>query len=134
LIKDGGATEDIPVMTGAAAAGANDLVAGTGAAVATTDGEYTNMILNKIAEKVGFYFSAGQTVAANRAYLHIASDKAPDAEESRMMFVFDGEATGIQSIENGQLAIGNYYDLQGRRVAQPTKGLYIVNGKKVIMK
>jgi hypothetical protein len=29
---------------------------------------------------------------------------------------------------------GEYYDLQGRRVAQPTKGLYIVNGKKVFIK
>ena len=48
--------------------------------------------------------------------------------------VFADEATGIKSIENGQLTIDNYFDLQGRRVAQPTKGLYIVNGKKVIMK
>ena len=36
--------------------------------------------------------------------------------------------------ENGQLTIDNYYDLQGRRVAQPTKGLYIVNGRKVVIK
>ena len=29
---------------------------------------------------------------------------------------------------------GEYYDLQGRRVAQPTKGVYIVNGRKVVIK
>ena len=134
LYKAGGATEDIPVIGSAEPISDNSLIAGTGKNVATIDGTYTNMILNYIDSKIGFYFAANQTVAANRAYLHIASDKAPDAEESRMMFVFDGEATGIKSIENGQLTIDNYYDLQGRRVAQPTKGLYIVNGKKVIIK
>ena len=135
LYAKGGATENIPVMTGAAAFddGTNDLVAGTGAAVDTDGGDgTTNMILNNVGGNIGFYFAAGQTVATNRAYLHIASGMAPAA--SRMIFVFDGEATGIQSIENGKLSIDNYYDLQGRRVAQPTKGLYILNGKKVMIK
>ncbi|MCR5679215.1 MAG: starch-binding protein [Prevotella sp.] len=47
--------------------------------------------------------------------------------------VFADETTGISAIENAANA-GVYYNLQGVRVAQPTKGLYIVNGKKVIMK
>ena len=48
---------------------------------------------------------------------------------------FDGEAsTAIKAIDNGQLMMDNvYYDLAGRRVAQPTKGIYIFNGKKVMM-
>ena len=46
----------------------------------------------------------------------------------------DDETTGLKSIDNGQLIIDNYYDLSGRRVMNPTKGLYIVNGKKVIIK
>ena len=46
---------------------------------------------------------------------------------------FDGETTGIVSIDNGQWTIDNsVYDLQGRKVSNPTKGLYIINGKKVI--
>lgn len=47
------------------------------------------------------------------------------------------EPTGIYSIENGQLIIDNsdtWYDLQGRKVAQPAKGLYIINGRKMISK
>ena len=51
-----------------------------------------------------------------------------------------GDATGVNTlnverwtwnVERGTLN-GEVYDLQGRRVEHPTKGLYIVNGKKVI--
>ena len=41
--------------------------------------------------------------------------------------------TGIKAIDNGKLTIDNYYDLSGRRLMHaPTKGIYIVNGKKII--
>ena len=137
LIKDGGKTEDIPVMTGAAAVTDNDLVAGTGAAVATTDGENTNMILNNIGGKVGFYFAAGKTVDDNRAYLHFDSSLAPAAAGARMSIVFEDGATGINAVqgeglkENGSETV---YNLNGQRVMAPQKGLYIVGGKKVIVK
>ena len=132
-----GATEDVPVITSAAAVTDNNLVAGTGAAVATTDGEYTNMILNKIDEKVGFYFAAGQTVAANRAYLHFSTTLAPESSSAPMMMVFDDDmqTTGVNDVRSKMADVrGDFFDLQGRKVANPTKGLYIVNGKKVIVK
>ena len=46
------------------------------------------------------------------------------------------ESTGIKAIDNGQLTIDNdrYYDLQGRKVNAAQKGVYIMNGKKVIIK
>ena len=47
---------------------------------------------------------------------------------------YEDETTAIISIKNGQVDSVTYYDLQGRRVAQPTKGLFIVNGKKVVVK
>ena len=53
------------------------------------------------------------------------------------VFTLDSnETTGIDSIENGKLKIENseVYNLAGQRVAQPSKGLYIVNGKKVVIK
>ncbi len=135
LYKDGGTTEDIPVMTGAAAVSENDLVAGTGVAVATTDGVgNTNMILNNGTSGVGFYLANGQTVAANRAYLHFNSSLAPDPS-APMMMVFDGEATGIADVRGKMEDVrSDFFDLQGRKVAQPAKGLYIVNGKKVVIK
>ena len=137
LYKDGGATENIPITTGAAAVDDNDLVAGTGATVATTDGDYTNMILNVVDEKVGFYFANGQTVATNRAYLHILTTLAPAAASAPMMLVFDdNNTTGIDAalVNSEQRIENNVYDLQGRKVAQPVKGLYIMNGRKVVIK
>lgn len=47
---------------------------------------------------------------------------------------FDGGTTGIETVQANQAQNGEYYNLAGQRVAQPTKGLYIVNGKKVIIK
>lgn len=46
-------------------------------------------------------------------------------------------ATGIKAIDNGQPATDSaedYYDLSGRRVAQPAKGIYVKNGKKIVVK
>jgi hypothetical protein len=140
LVKDGGITENIPVIASASPVSVtNHLVAGNSTTategVATTDGDYTNMILNNVGGNIGFYFAAGQTVAANRAYLHIATTLAPDVATSRMSMVFDGETTGVDAtLVNSEKVNSEVYDLQGRRVAQPTKGLYIVNGKKVIIK
>lgn len=67
------------------------------------------------------------TIPAGKAFLDIAPTSARE-----LNIVFGDETTGIRSIDNGQL--NNVYDLQGRKVAQPTKGLYIVNGKKVVKK
>ncbi len=135
LYKDGGATENIPVMTGAAAVSENDLVAGTGATVPTEDGAgNTNMILNNVGGNVGFYLAADQIVASNRAYLHFDSSLVPDPS-APMMMVFDGEATGIADVRGKMEDVrSDFFDLQGRKVAQPAKGLYIVNGKKVVIK
>ncbi len=80
----------------------------------------------------GFYYvnESGATLGAGKAYLHTTSALAP----SLSIDFGEGETTGIDAIEHGALNIEHYYDLQGRRVAQPTKGLYIVNGKKVVVK
>ena len=70
------------------------------------------------------------TLPAGKAYLNVAVSSAP------VLNLNFGDATGIESIAKSQelTANGQYYNLNGQRVAQPTKGLYIVNGKKVIIK
>ena len=134
LYANDGATENIPVITSADAVTDNDLVAGTGAAVATTSGDYTNMILNVVDKQIGFYFANDQTVATDRAYLHIASTLAPAAQQSRMKMVFAGETTGVKSLPTSQKGEESVYNLAGQRVKKPTKGLYVKGGKKVIVK
>ena len=79
----------------------------------------------------GFYVvKSGLTIPTN--YIVITGSHAP-----ALSFDFGEGTTGIRSIENGQLTIDNvYYDLSGRKLnAMPTqKGVYIVNGKKVVIK
>lgn len=53
---------------------------------------------------------------------------------SRLSFVFEDEPSGINNVNHEAITDNRYYDLQGRRVMQPTKGLYIVNGKKILAK
>jgi hypothetical protein len=89
----------------------------------------------ELAKTFGWFYGAADGAAfqieGHRAWLAI-----PKGSQSAPAFgyILDGEATGISQIENGELRIENVYDLQGRKVANPTKGLYIVNGKKVIIK
>ena len=53
---------------------------------------------------------------------------------SRIIVSLEEETTGINTVQSSELRVNGYYDLSGRCVSQPTKGLYIVNGKKVIFK
>ena len=82
---------------------------------------------------LGFYQNANAfTVGANTAYL--PADFAGGAP-AREFFSLDDDATAISEAKSQQpMANGLFFDLQGRKVAQPQKGLYIVNGKKVVMK
>ena len=60
-----------------------------------------------------------------------------DGKEARSFVLNfgDGETTGIAEIQNSESRIQNsIYDLQGRKVQKPGRGLYIVNGKKVVIK
>ena len=104
-----------------------NLLYGTTAPTYVTDDEYFGLSGNKFVK-----INAG-TVPAGKALLPASAIPAGARE---LTFVFeDGQTTGIESL-NPALSKGadTIYDLQGRKVAQPTKGLYIKNGKKVVMK
>ena len=77
-----------------------------------------------------FQPSSGGSLPAGKAYLDIAVGGAHPLE----MNFEDGEVTSVKQIETISQNTGEYYNLAGQRVAQPTKGLYIVNGKKVVIK
>lgn len=132
LQMDGGGTFEVPVATGVStwADEDNDFIRGTGENVPTDAGNgLQNYILNNVDGEVGFYRANNQKVATNRAYLQST------AETARIAIVIEdsGIATAIEAAEIFGQATG-IYDLQGRRVEKPAKGLYIMNGKKVIIK
>lgn len=79
-----------------------------------------------VVSKTGFY-----TLGANKAYLGNAN-----ASRGFSIMWNDDEVTGIRTIDNGKQSVKNgaFYDLSGRRVQNPQHGLYIVNGRKVVIK
>lgn len=89
-----------------------------------------NFVLMNGNDGVGFYKTTKEfTVGANTAYLEGAAGGA------RMFIGFDENTTttAINAVAAEQMN-GEVYNLKGQRVAQPSKGLYIVNGKKVVLK
>jgi len=85
---------------------------------------------------IGFYKvkSNVTNIPGNKAFLVLTSTEAQ--AKSFVLEFEDGGTTGIETIENSQKSTEDsvYYDLQGRRVENPTRGIYIVNGKKVVIK
>jgi len=67
-----------------------------------------------------------------RAYCAYAVDLSFDPGAN--FFSFDEDVTAINKVEAKKVENGVYYNLAGQQVAQPSKGLYIVNGRKVIVK
>lgn len=121
------------VMTKVASGSSDDYsgnsLTGTGVAITNPGNAY---VLNyKPSSGVGFYkLSSTGTIGANKAYL------VSDNVAARAFFAFDIDATtGIDKVNalDSEKEV-KAFDLQGRRVANPAKGIYIVNGKKVIMK
>lgn len=94
-------------------------------------GDGYTYVLNKGSQGIGFYkLATGKKVGVGKAFLTYS---APASASAREFFGFS-EATGIDvPTAEANDADAVVYDLQGRRVAQPTKGLYIVNGKKVFI-
>lgn len=79
---------------------------------------------------VGFYTYTTNSAPAGIIYLSSVSTARDYLE-----FTFDDETTGVDDVRS-KMSDGRseYFNLAGQRVAQPTKGLYIVNGKKYVIK
>ena len=137
---------DVPANTGVVLEGAADnydipVIASSSTAKGDLEGSATATAFNAIpgydlymlaqnGGNVQFKKVTSGEIAAGKAFLKVAASPAPAFD-----VVFEGNLTGIRSIENGNLTKDNVvYDLQGRKVANPTKGLYIQNGRKVILK
>ena len=95
-----------------------------------------NINTNDSRNPIGFYKvnSTVTTIPGNKAFLVLTNAEAQ--AKSFVLEFEDGSTTGIETIETSKNSTedGVDYDLQGRRVENPTRGIYIVNGKKVVIK
>ncbi|WP_443704320.1 hypothetical protein [Prevotellamassilia timonensis] len=104
----------------------NQLGHSAGAAKTLTAGE--GYILGNGSEGTAFYPCKAGSLPSNKAYL------LGNGGESAIVMNFGNAVTGINTIAAPASAKAPIFDLSGRRVVKATKGLYIQNGKKVIVK
>ncbi len=128
------------VASDASAADASEnLLAGSGDATYNisdqfSEGDkYTGYIFANHDNVLGFYkVGENKELAAHKAFLAV-----PTGATAPSFIGFDSNSSdvnGIESIETAKEGVKNAFNLAGQRVATPTKGLYIVNGKKVVLK
>ena len=135
LFSETADTYYIPVAEeGTSYASTNKLVAVTEDTEVGKANDGTNYVLTVQGDKVVFAYidAISAQLKKGQSYLHL---DIVEGETPAPFLGFDGTGTtGINSVERGALSVEGCYTLDGRRVAQPTKGLYIVNGKKVLVK
>ena len=107
-----------------------NLLTGTATATYTVQGNNTYVLSRYSDGKPGFRLAAdGLEIAQHKAYLTLTDGQA------RAFFGFaDNTTTAISEIADSQSVYGNTYDLSGRRIQKPSRGFYVKNGKKVIVK
>ena len=127
---------DVPVLDGEEETVTTNYLKGsaTEATVLDPTDAATYYIYGVNNDVAGFYKLAGESgtisSAAGKAYLEVPAVSSP----SFLNISFGGGTTAIEdAVKSDELREKSYYNLAGQRVDQPTKGLYIVNGKKVII-
>ena len=100
----------------------------TGATIAASTTTQNNYAFNG---KEFVWVKNDINIAANKAWLQVSAASA--APQIRLIF---SSTTGIESVDREQSTVDDWYDLNGRRLpGKPTKkGVYIVNGKKMVVK
>ena len=100
----------------------------TGTTIAASTDDQTNYAFNG---KAFVFVKNAIEVGANKAWLSVNTGE-PSA---RITIVFDSEATGIKTTDCTDYTDSVWYDLNGRKVNAPSKkGIYIMNGRKVVVK
>ncbi len=132
---------DVPVLDGDPETISTNLLKGsatnTTSLQSTEDTKY--YVFGVLDDEAGFYPVSTEntlTSAAGKAYLELTAAQAAKASARSIRMVFD-DVTGINTVkENDGNETGDniWYTLQGARVAKPTHGIYIRNGKKIFIK
>ncbi|MBB1551106.1 MAG: hypothetical protein HG447_005790 [Prevotella sp.] len=115
-----------------------NLLVGTATEQEFSGAGYRYYLFGKGAKGQGFYHQTGRDgnsikLAAHRAGLKLATSGFAPAKE--LIFNFDDAiTTGVNTVQPAVEKKNDViYDLQGRRVTNPSRGIYIVNGKKVVI-
>lgn len=128
LHLDGWTTEtsiDFDILSTSAVGGTGAL---TGTVTAMSVDADSKMVLGYEDYQWGIYNYSGTTLGGFKAYMNKLSSSVKG-------FAFNfADADAIVKVLNGEQQNGECYDLSGRLVSKPVKGMYIINGKKVIVK
>ncbi len=112
----------------------NNVMAKRRARVITADG----MELNYNAANSNLYGNGVNTISGQKfmsgADWGVTISNIKKNTDGSVEFDLQLPTDGIETVKTSKLTDDSYYDLQGRRVDQPTKGLYIYKGKKVVIK
>ena len=120
------------ITTGSVPSGVTNNLTGTLTSTINNIGMANTYVLNGSFGNIGFYKYTADYLPKGRAYFEVVSSGVQG-------FLFDfgeegGETTGINTAALSNEGAKTYYDLSGRRIANPKNGLYICNGKKVYIK
>lgn len=134
ILKGNQGDYSIPVTTNADNVDTNLLVAVSESTSVEKATDGNNYVLGKKDDNIGFYLvgDTAATVSAGHAYLHTQASTSP----AKLALNISGTVTGIDNISNAVMPNGQdkIYDLQGRQISKPAKGIYIMNGKKYLQK
>ena len=109
----------------------------TASSIAKTSGDMSNFLLNKVDGEYGFFApSETATLGAQKAYLQVPTSFMSGLEEARAISIAfeDDGTTNISDFELFTNSNEHLYNLKGQRVEKAGRGLYIKNGKKVVIK
>ena len=135
-----GKTYAIPVADSGTTPDGNVFLVNSTGSTFSADGDYTYFAMKKAssASDVPIFATfnpSSVAIPTNKAYLKVLTTSLGD-EARQLICVFneEGGTTGINTVQGEGFRKNSFYNLQGQRVDNPTKGLYIKDGKKVILK
>lgn len=135
LVKEGGATEEIPVIDSAPAVGHNLLVATVTTTTLSTEAGFLNYVLAEKSGSFGFFRAANNYRSqAGKAYLRINESDAPTSGAKGLTLNF-GDETGVTAPvqDNDDNQNTPLFNLAGQRVSKAYQGIVIQKGRKVVL-
>lgn len=137
LQGDAGETYNILVADAGTAVDGNAFEVNSTGGTFAADYGYTYFGMKKDSDPLTFatFDPSAVAIPTGKAYLKVETSALNAGAHELFSFFDDSNTTGIQSVSTAkQMEDATIYNLNGQRIAQPSKGLFIVNGKKVVIK